>query len=403
MDNNDILNQLLLLQQSGVMRLMYLAGLIETVTAVPTYTPVKFFDQFKIYVDNITSPTIRKLYFYSNQTNSWLFLDAGAGDVTGPASATADNFAAFDGATGKLLKDSGKKASDFADATLGVTNGNAHNHSGGDGAQIDYNNLANLPSIPAASPSWQIVGLVTVSVESVSVSSAYNDATVMFTAECADSASPVINRWAKDNGIWYRTHTVTDTDVTADADSERYVGMAVLGSYVYIFIKASGSIVQRYSATDLTGKTSMSFSGTNASGFGNGAMPMFTDGTYLYLGEDVSHTTSFYKFSVSGTTITNVGTVSYTSLGGTNQCVCWCDGVSVYFANNSAPYDGSVVKYPLAGGAATSTTTRFLCARLGSLKIRGFAYNSSTVYSLAHVGSYDGASQQIHLFDITKP
>lgn len=37
----------------------------------------------------------------------------GAGDVVGPASATGDNFAAFDGVTGKLLKDSGKKASDF--------------------------------------------------------------------------------------------------------------------------------------------------------------------------------------------------------------------------------------------------------------------------------------------------
>lgn len=40
---------------------------------------------------------------------------AGAsGDVVGPASATNGNFAAFDGATGKVLKDSAKTASDFA-------------------------------------------------------------------------------------------------------------------------------------------------------------------------------------------------------------------------------------------------------------------------------------------------
>jgi len=37
----------------------------------------------------------------------------GGGDVTGPSSAVADNFASFDTTTGKLIKDSGKKAADF--------------------------------------------------------------------------------------------------------------------------------------------------------------------------------------------------------------------------------------------------------------------------------------------------
>lgn len=45
---------------------------------------------------------------------------AGTGDVVGPESATDGNFAVFDGATGKLIADSGKKASDFAAAS--------HNH-----------------------------------------------------------------------------------------------------------------------------------------------------------------------------------------------------------------------------------------------------------------------------------
>ena len=39
----------------------------------------------------------------------------GSGDVVGPASAVADNFAAFSGTTGKLIKDSGKNATDFVD------------------------------------------------------------------------------------------------------------------------------------------------------------------------------------------------------------------------------------------------------------------------------------------------
>jgi hypothetical protein len=38
---------------------------------------------------------------------------------------------------------------DFAPAAQGVTNGNSHDHNGGDGAQIAYGSLSGLPSIPA--------------------------------------------------------------------------------------------------------------------------------------------------------------------------------------------------------------------------------------------------------------
>ena len=43
----------------------------------------------------------------------------GSGDVVGPSSATNNNFVAFDGTTGKLVKDSAKSASDFATAAQG--------------------------------------------------------------------------------------------------------------------------------------------------------------------------------------------------------------------------------------------------------------------------------------------
>ena len=46
---------------------------------------------------------------------------SGGGDVTGPASAVADNFAAFNMTTGKLIKDSGYNASSFAPATSGTS------------------------------------------------------------------------------------------------------------------------------------------------------------------------------------------------------------------------------------------------------------------------------------------
>ena len=68
---------------------------------------------------------------------SWAVPPGGSGgDVTGPASATDDNFASFNGATGKIIKDSGHKPADFAVSAKGVTNGDSHDHVGGDGATI---------------------------------------------------------------------------------------------------------------------------------------------------------------------------------------------------------------------------------------------------------------------------
>ena len=46
----------------------------------------------------------------------------GTGDVVGPSSSTDSNFAAFDGITGKLIKDSTSKASDFATASHSHSN-----------------------------------------------------------------------------------------------------------------------------------------------------------------------------------------------------------------------------------------------------------------------------------------
>jgi len=57
-------------------------------------------------------------------------------------SGTTDNFLARD--VNGLPKDSGYKATDFAPASKGVTNGDSHDHYGGDGAQIDHGTLAGL-------------------------------------------------------------------------------------------------------------------------------------------------------------------------------------------------------------------------------------------------------------------
>lgn len=106
--------------------------------------------------------------------------------VKGPESATDERIAVFDGTTGKLIKDSGVSVASVTDhgslsgladddhtqyhndtrgdarysllghnhdATYaaianGVTNGDSHDHSGGDGAQIAYGSLSGTPTIP---------------------------------------------------------------------------------------------------------------------------------------------------------------------------------------------------------------------------------------------------------------
>ncbi len=59
---------------------------------------------------------------YLKDDGTWDAPSGGSGDVVGPTSAVDSNFASFNTTTGKLIKDSGSKASDFA------TSG--HNHSG---------------------------------------------------------------------------------------------------------------------------------------------------------------------------------------------------------------------------------------------------------------------------------
>jgi hypothetical protein len=68
----------------------------------------------------------------------------GTGDVIGPGSSTDARIALFNGLTGKLLKESSVGVSDLAPSSKGVTNGDLHDHNGGDGNQIDHGGLGGL-------------------------------------------------------------------------------------------------------------------------------------------------------------------------------------------------------------------------------------------------------------------
>jgi hypothetical protein len=74
----------------------------------------------------VKTATPNELYFTTDAgndiqlTSGTSIAGGGSGDVVGPGSATNNNFVAFDGTTGKLVKDSGSAAGTFASAAQGA-------------------------------------------------------------------------------------------------------------------------------------------------------------------------------------------------------------------------------------------------------------------------------------------
>jgi hypothetical protein len=75
----------------------------------------------------------------------------GKAATAAPAAAVAAHEATADPHPGYLTPAEGNAA--YAPVGQGVSNGNSHNHDGGDGAQIAYSSLSGLPTIPALSSS----------------------------------------------------------------------------------------------------------------------------------------------------------------------------------------------------------------------------------------------------------
>jgi len=83
---------------------------------------------------------------YDGATWTW-GQGGGSGDVVGPAGATNNHVALFDGATGKLIKDGGAAGSGDVVGPTGATNGNLAVYNGATGKLIKDGGV--VPSIPA--------------------------------------------------------------------------------------------------------------------------------------------------------------------------------------------------------------------------------------------------------------
>lgn len=51
-----------------------IVGYVRTVTTIPTYTPKKFEQAIKIYIDDLTTPTVKRLYIYSFEAKIWNYI-----------------------------------------------------------------------------------------------------------------------------------------------------------------------------------------------------------------------------------------------------------------------------------------------------------------------------------------
>lgn len=47
---------------------------VKTVTTIPTYIPKILSQQVVVYVDSITTPTVKRLYIYADRVGVWYYI-----------------------------------------------------------------------------------------------------------------------------------------------------------------------------------------------------------------------------------------------------------------------------------------------------------------------------------------
>lgn len=220
------------------------------------------------------------------------------------------------------------------------------------------------------------------------------DGSVMYMAYNASSGSSVdIYRIVKDaSGNYIITHSTT-----LSVNSNGLAGIAATSTYLYVMAQIGGvSSCRRYSLADLSGVTSMT-------GTQNWAGGIWSDGTNLYTN---SSSNNFDKYTISGTALTNAATIAFTSAGSVQTATS--NGTYMWCTVSTGAGTLTIKKYPIAGGAATSTTTYILHAnkRYASLGFQFFIGGSSYLgmgWGFDTATPTTSAGGALHLMAITQP
>lgn len=198
---------------------------------------------------------------------------------------------------------------------------------------------------------YQEISLVGNSTQAIAVTILTSDTTgtVLFAAYDLASTTTTIYRLLKSplTANYYITHTTTLT-----VSSTGLRGMAVAGNYLYVGAVIGGnSSIRRYDKADLANVATMT--GVTA-GTTDGVMWSDNVDLYCYDGSN-----SFNRYSISGTAVTDLGAVAFTS-SGSAALACISNGTNVWIADTSGTTTYPIRKYVVAGGAVISTTSPIL-------------------------------------------
>lgn len=167
--------------------------------------------------------------------------------------------------------------------------------------------------------------------------------TVLFAAYDLSSTTATILRIVRDplTLLYYVTHTTTLT-----VDSSQLQGIAIAGNFLYVTaIISTAQSLRRYAIADLSSVTTMT-------GLTD-AVQMFSDGTNLYV---FNVTNAWKKYTISGTTVTDLGATTFTS-SGTAPTSQISDGNYAYISDSNGTGTYNIRKYALTGGSVISTTS----------------------------------------------
>jgi len=224
---------------------------------------------------------------------------------------------------------------------------------GGKLPAVDGSNLVNLPKIFQRIAYYK--GTYTGSTTYHKTASS-QDGSVFFRATLTADTTLNIQRFQKtSSGQYILTHQTTLAITTFTYS----YALAVVGNYLYVQMRDNGGgtrRVVRYAIADLSGVTTMTISGTT---YGDGGA-MFSDGTDLYIANTVSGANySFYRYTISGTTITYVSSITYTGADRPDNGAVIANSTHV-FMYGTVGNSFVIKKYAIAGGAVVATSPTYI-------------------------------------------
>jgi hypothetical protein len=276
--------------------------------------------------------------------------------------------------------------------------------------ESDFYDISELPT-PAFQQIVPTSGNNDVGLARCLYSSCNQDGTVVIITDDNSHFNQSMGRLTRDlkTGQYYTTHVASPTGAHTVGSS-----FVILGSYIYTFYDGGATVAsRRLDLADLANETAMTISTPiDTSGGAPVVVNSFTDGKYFYVQQNGG--TTFHKLTVSGTTFTQVTTITVNGAFDDDDSSFFFDGKKIIMAKctgvgptgnytlaaftdpTSAPTTSSVGFGVMSDGGLASNARSPIIANIDTLRIYiGMVYTISD----------DGTEQRgaCSLFPVTKP